>query len=111
MESNPYRVHILVCTAGKTCPTQGSEAIWLGLKKRVRDEGLAGVRVSKSGCVGQCGRGPMACVYPDNVWYAALGDDDVDALMAHLRDGVVCEAKLYRPERPGNNKTARACDS
>ena len=77
----------------------------------MRAEGLADVRVSKSGCVGQCGRGPMACVYPDNVWYAALDGGDVDALMAHLRDGEVCGSKLYRPEGPGNNKTARSCDS
>ena len=105
MASNPYRIHILVCTTGRTCPTQGSEPVWLALKKRVRGEGLTGeVRVSKSGCVGQCGHGPMACVYPDNVWYAALGEEDVEPLLAHLRDGTIHDAKLYRPAGPGNNK-------
>jgi (2Fe-2S) ferredoxin len=109
LASNPYRIHVLVCTAGKTCPTQGSEPIWLALKKRVRADGLAGeVRVSKSGCVGQCGHGPMACVYPDDVWYAGLGEEDVEPLMAHLRAGTIHEARLYRPAGPGSNKISDA---
>ena len=104
--SNPYRIHALICTKGKTCPTQGSDAIWFELKKRVRELGLEHeIRISKSGCVGQCGHGPMACVYPDNVWYAALSPDDVDALVDHLVEGRVHDERVYRPAGPGNNKT------
>ncbi len=103
--SNPYRIHALICTRGKTCPTQGSDAIWAELKRRVHERGLQDeIRVSKSGCVGQCGHGPMACVYPDNVWYGALESGDVDALLDHLVDGRVHEAKVYRPPAPGSNK-------
>lgn len=108
MASNPYRIHALVCTTGKTCPTQGSEAVWLALKGRVRELGLqAEIRVSKSGCIGQCGHGPMACIYPDNVWYRSLELEDVDPLIEHLRNGTTHETKLYRPEGPGNNKVTR----
>jgi len=103
--NNPYRVHAFVCTGGKTCPQQGSFAIWMALKARVKELGLEDeIRISKSGCIGQCGYGPMACVYPDNVWYGALSGDDVDALLDHLRGGPVHEAKLYRPSHAGNNK-------
>ena len=105
--SNPYRIHALICTKGKSCPQQGSEAIWLEVKSRIRERGLEReVRVSKSGCVGQCGHGPMACIYPDNVWYAALSEGDVDALVDHLVEGNVHAARLYEAEGPGNNKTS-----
>ena len=107
MDSNPYEIHAFVCLGGKTCPTQGSDEVWLALRDRIRDEGLKDrIRVSKSGCVGQCGHGPMACVYPDDVWYAGLGEEDVEPLIAHLRDGTIHEAKLYRPVGPGNNKVS-----
>jgi sirohydrochlorin cobaltochelatase len=103
--SNPYRIHAFVCTGGKVCPSQGSEAIWLALKTRVRELGLQDeIRISKSGCVGQCGHGPMACVYPEGVWYRALSADDVEPLLDHLRGGKVHEARLYHPARPGGNK-------
>jgi (2Fe-2S) ferredoxin len=36
-------------------------------------------------------------VYPDGVWYGALGVEDADALAAHLVDGVVLEAKRLPP--------------
>lgn len=103
--NNPYRVHAFVCTGGKTCPAQGSVAIWMALKASVKELGLADeIRVSKSGCVGQCGHGPMACVYPHDVWYGALSEEDVAPLLDHLRGGPVHEPKLYRPPGPGNNK-------
>jgi len=103
--SNPYRIHALICTKGKACPTQGSDAIWWALKQRIRERGLEReIRISKSGCVGQCGHGPMACIYPDNVWYAALSETDIDALVDHLIEGKVHAARVYHPAEPGNNK-------
>ncbi|MHC4953385.1 MAG: (2Fe-2S) ferredoxin domain-containing protein [Planctomycetota bacterium] len=106
--SNPYRIHAFVCTKGKRCPTQGSEEVWLELRQKVRESGRANeIRVSKSGCMGQCGHGPMACVYPDNVWYGALTAGDVDALMDHLVEGTVHEPRVYAPPAPGPNKLPR----
>ena len=103
--SNPYRVHALVCLGGKSCPAQGSEAIWFELKRRVLEAGLENeVRVTKSGCMGQCGHGPMVCVYPEDVWYGGVGPGDVEALLAHLRGGPTLAAKIYAPETPGANK-------
>ena len=105
MASNPYRIHAFVCLGGKTCPAQGSEEIWRQLKARVKELGLAEeIRISKSGCVGQCGYGPMACVYPDGVWYAGLTEGDIEPLLAHLRAGTPHAPRLYEPETPGNNK-------
>ncbi len=49
----------------------------------------------------------MACVYPDNVWYAALTTDDVDALVQHLVGGQVHQARVYAPAGRGPNKLPR----
>jgi len=105
MRSNPYRTHAFVCLGGKSCPAQGSEAIWEALKSRVRELGLAGeIRINKAGCMSQCGHGPMVCVYPADVWYAGVGPADVEPIVAHLRGGAPHAPRIYRPERPGENK-------
>jgi len=107
--SNPYRVHVFVCLGGSSCPALGSEAVWSGLKRRVREEGLDGaVRVNKAGCMSQCGHGPMACVYPENVWYAGLRPGDVEPVLAHLKGGPPHLARVYAPERPGSNQVPEA---
>src|SRR3970040_312130 len=68
-----YRRHVFVCTSGKTCPTQGSKEVFDLLKKGAAERGLKGiVRVNHSGCMNQCGHGPMVVVYPEDVWYAGV---------------------------------------
>src|SRR5512143_3393170 len=68
-----YRHHVFVCTSGKTCPLSGSVEIHAILKEAVAAAGLRDtVRVNHSGCMNQCGHGPMVVVYPDDVWYAAV---------------------------------------
>jgi (2Fe-2S) ferredoxin len=103
--SGPFAVHAFVCLGGKTCPVQGSDAIWAELKARVREKGLAErIRINKSGCLSQCGHGPMVCVYPQGVWYSGVQAADVDAILAHLEGGPVHEPRRYTPAGPGSNK-------
>jgi (2Fe-2S) ferredoxin len=103
--SNPYAVHAFVCLGGRTCPTQGSERIWSELRAKVAEEGLDDrIRINKSGCMSQCGHGPMVCVYPSEVWYSGVRPEDVDGILRHLRGGPVLERRLYHPEKPGSNK-------
>jgi len=103
--SAPYAVHAFVCLGGKTCPGQGAEAVWHGLKARAAEEGLKDrIRINKAGCLSQCGHGPMICVYPEGVWYAGVESDDVAPIWAHLKGGPVHEARRYRPARSGANK-------
>ena len=35
------------------------------------------IRVNKSGCMAQCGFGPMVVVHPEDVWYAGVRVADV----------------------------------
>jgi len=36
-------------------------------------------------------------VYPDGIWYGELDANDADAIVAHLLDGVIYDAKRVDP--------------
>ena len=103
--SAPFARVILVCTSGKTCPTQGSEAVHAALKEAVFAAGLGErIRVNKAGCFSQCGHGPMIAVYPEGRWYGAVRMEDVaEFVEREIRSGLPVERLLYRPEKPGKN--------
>ena len=99
-----YKVHCFVCQ-NVTCASQGSEALWLALRDAVRERGLGNeVRVNKSGCLGQCGFGPNAVIYPENTWLHELVLGDVPALTDYLcGTGPLPEERRYVAE-PGPHK-------
>lgn len=107
MVDAPYQRQLFVCTYGAWCKIEGSDEVRAELKGLVHEAGLQGeVRVTKSGCFGQCGNGPMAVMWPENVWYCKLTKEDVPELMEHVRGGAVLERRRYHPAKPGSNKTA-----
>lgn len=107
MPDAPYQRQLFVCTYGAWCRIDASDEIRGALKSAVKEAGLAGeVRVTKSGCLGQCGHGPMAVMWPENVWYAKVKLADVAEIVdSHVRQGVPVERLRYRPAKPGSNKT------
>jgi len=100
-----FERHVFVCVSGKTCPDQGGVELHRALKTAaVARCGKVGVRVNKSGCVAQCGHGPMVVVYPENVWYAHVSLDDVDEIVEeHLVSGRPVERLLFRGHHEGPN--------
>ncbi len=104
-DSNPYERQILVCTTGKTCPTQGAVDVHRAIKDAVfNDRRGDSVRVNKAGCVAQCGYEPMVVFWPEGRWYAAVRQEDVEELLAaELDNGEPLERLLYRPAKPGKN--------
>jgi (2Fe-2S) ferredoxin len=109
-----YERHVFVCTAGDWCPFVDGDGIGVHARLRalVRARGLADrVRVNRSGCFSQCGNGPMAVVYPDAVWYAALTPDDAAEIVErHLVGGTPVERLRYQPPTPGAHKLERGPD-
>ncbi len=103
--SAPFERVLFVCTSGKTCPTQGSEAIHAALKEACFAAGLGdSVRVNKSGCFSQCGHGPMVVAFPAGRWYAGVRIEDVPELVeAEIREGKPLERLLHRPAKAGKN--------
>lgn len=101
-----YKHHVFVCTYGKSCERDGSIDVFQAMKRGARDAGLQGtVRVNKSGCMNQCGHGPMVVIYPQDVWYAGVDEKGARQIVAeHLVGGTpVKELRYVAP--PGDNKT------
>lgn len=106
--------HVFVCTSGKYCPTVDGDGLGVHarLKALVKAAGLGErVRVNHSGCMDQCGHGPMVVVYPEGVWYAHVQPEDVEEIVReHLIGSRPVERLIYR-NRPGKNKLARDAEN
>ncbi len=88
MERNPlpHEKIVYVCLnereAGICCAHGGSEGIHARMKAAIKARGLnKQVRVSRSGCMDRCQRGPNILVFPDGVWYSSVSESDVDAIL------------------------------
>lgn len=105
-----FERHVFVCTTGKHCPAQDGDGLGVhaALKREAAAAGLTGrIRVNQSGCLDQCGHGPMVVVYPDAVWYWGVQPEDAaEIVREHLIGGRPVERLRYR-NRPGKNKLPR----
>lgn len=88
---SPYRCHLFICAndrqgARRSCADGGQgPAIKARLKDGVAARGWKGrVRVSQSGCLGLCERGPNVMIYPQGIWYHAVTPADTDAILDEL---------------------------
>ncbi len=105
-----WEKHVFVCTAGSWCAEVDGDGLGLHarLKTLVKKQGLGQrVRINKSGCVDQCGYGPMIVVYPENVWYWGVTPDDAEEIVReHFIGGRPVERLRYR-NTPGKHKLHR----
>ncbi|MDI6710170.1 MAG: NADH-ubiquinone oxidoreductase-F iron-sulfur binding region domain-containing protein [Bacillota bacterium] len=86
---------VLVCT-GTGCASSGSVEIYNALRQEVRERGLD-VTVTRTGCFGFCGAGPIVVVHPGAVLYCGVKEDQVRHLTErHLEKGRVVPELLYR---------------
>ena len=57
---------------------------------------VEGVEVVETGCLGQCGNGPMVLVLPEQVWYSGVRPQEVPAVVErHLKGGIPVKGMLY----------------
>lgn len=67
--------HIFLCALSEKqqcCRREDGAASWTFLKRRLKELGLVapgGVQRSKVDCLQVCAAGPIAVVWPDQVWY------------------------------------------
>ena len=61
------------------------------LKEKAKKMGLLGpgkTRVSQSAYLGRCEEGPVMVIYPDEVWYTYIDEQDLDEIIEkHLKNG------------------------
>ena len=87
---------VLVCR-NKTCSQQGSAKVLAALESGAPEN----VEVKRSGCLGQCGSGPMVLVEPDETWYSQVQVRDVSAIVSqHLVGDRPLTRKLYPTFHP-----------
>lgn len=87
----PYEKLALVCT-GYTCLGRGSMELSHRLTAVLDEAHVAGVRVTRTNCLGPCTSGPVMHVATDGTWYGGLAVEDARRVaLEHLALGAPCE--------------------
>ena len=87
---------VLICQ-NRTCRKQGAEKVLQAFQRLP----VENVTVEETGCLGQCGNGPMVLVEPEQVWYCQVNPQEVPALVErHLIGDRPIKAMLYRKFHP-----------
>ena len=95
-----YKHHVFFCLNRRDppencCACHNSEAMQAYAKKRIKELKLDGhgkVRINKAGCLDRCEEGPVIVVYPEEVWYTYVDQQDIDEIIdEHLVNGRVVE--------------------
>ena len=87
---SPYVSHVFVCTndrrgESKSCSDNNSQLDKSKLKDIVNEKNWKGkVRISTSGCMGLCAKGPNVMIYPQKVWFSEVSPDDVDEIVSTI---------------------------
>ena len=84
-----FKYHVFFCLNQRDngqacCAAQGSEAAFDYCKAKIKEIGLAGagkIRINRAGCLDRCASGPVMVVYPQEVWYTFVDQNDIDEII------------------------------
>ena len=96
-----YAKHVFFCCNQRdggdrpSCNAKGASKLRDYAKGRIKSLGLAGegkIRINQAGCLDRCEEGPVIVVYPEEVWYTYVDEEDVDEIISeHLQGGRIVE--------------------
>jgi (2Fe-2S) ferredoxin len=99
----PFHKIVFVCVNQRDpgervcCADGGGQVLRDKLKAMVKDRGLRGrIRVSQSGCMDRCEEGPNMMVFPDNVWFSAATEADLEPMLDAIVEDLRKEDALPR---------------
>lgn len=83
------KVHIFVCGSARLvgenkgfCLQKGATDIIRNFAEEIQDRDLDGeIMVTSTGCLGLCSMGPVVMLYPQQIWYGKVTEDDVEEIM------------------------------
>ncbi len=84
-----YQKHIFLCTNQKSndkkcCADASAVEKAKYLKQLLIEKNMHGVdkyRVSTSGCLGRCSKGPCLVIYPEGIWYSYSDIKDINEIV------------------------------
>lgn len=82
---------VLICQSRACCKGGAAKVLAAFQAEPVRD-----VAIEPSGCLGQCGNGPMVLILPEQSWYCRLQPQEVPVVIQkHLRNWQPVQPFLY----------------
>ena len=74
-----------------SCIANLSGDVFNALREEQGRRNLTDVKIVASGCMEACMVGPIVAVFPDNVFYGGVIEEDVPDIVEHLAGGPVVE--------------------
>lgn len=95
-----YQRHVFFCVNQREpgavcCNNRGAQKLRDYAKAKVKAlklDGQGKIRVNMAGCLDRCNEGPVMVVYPEEIWYTYVDQEDIDEIIdEHLKHGRVVE--------------------
>jgi len=95
-----FKHHVFFCANKREdgdlcCEQSGATLLRAYAKAKIKKLGLSGrnnIRINTAGCLDRCGEGPVIVIYPEEVWYTYVDEQDIDEIIEqHLINNKVVE--------------------
>ncbi|MDQ0243452.1 (2Fe-2S) ferredoxin [Bacillus fengqiuensis] len=74
--NHPFMKQLFLCS-GKSCIRNGAEDVTKSIRDEIRQSNAGhDIHTTKTLCNGKCKEGPIVIVYPDDVWYGEMAEDE-----------------------------------